>query len=74
MAALGFDAFNVMVNAMKNAKALTREEIKNALIQTKDFQAVTGKITLDKNRNAIKSAVVLKYIDGKPTYFSTIDP
>lgn len=74
MAALGFDAFNVMVNAMKNAKELTREEIKNALVATKDFQAVTGKITLDKDRNAVKSAVVLKFVDGKATYFSTVDP
>lgn len=74
MAALGFDAFNVMVNAMKNAKELTREEIKNALVQTKDFPAVTGKITLDKDRNAVKSAVVLKFVDGKATYFSTVNP
>jgi len=54
MAALGFDAFNVLMNAMKNAKALTREEIKNALVATKDFPAVTGKITLDANRNAAR--------------------
>lgn len=74
MAALGFDAFNVMMNAMKNAKELTREEIKNALVQTKDFPAVTGKITLDKDRNAVKSAVVLKFVDGKATYFSTVNP
>lgn len=74
MAALGFDAFNVLMNAMKNAKELTREEIKNALIATKDFPAVTGRITLDENRNAVKSAVVLKFVDGKATYFSTVDP
>jgi len=74
MAALGFDAFNVLVDAMKRAKSLTREDVKNALIETKDFAAVTGKITLDKDRNAVKSAVVLKYVDGKPTYFSTVNP
>jgi branched-chain amino acid transport system substrate-binding protein len=74
MAALGYDAFNVLMNAMKNAKELTRDEINNALIQTKDFVAVTGKITLDQDRNAVKSAVVLKYVDGHPTYFTTINP
>lgn len=74
MAALGFDAFNVVMNAIKNAKAVTREDIKNALVQTKDFPAVTGKITLDKDRNAVKSAVVLKFVDGKATYFTTVNP
>jgi branched-chain amino acid transport system substrate-binding protein len=74
MAALGFDAFNVMMDAMKRAKNLTREDLKNALVETKDFAAVTGKITLDKDRNAVKSAVVLKFVDGKPTYFSTVNP
>lgn len=74
MAALGFDAFNVLMNAVKNAKAVTREEVNKALISTKDFAAVTGKINLDSDRNAIKSAVVLKYVDGKATYHSTIDP
>ncbi len=74
MAALGFDAFNVLMHALKNAKSISREDLKNALVQTKDFPAVTGKITLDKNRDAVKSAVVLKFVDGKATYFSTVDP
>ncbi len=74
MAALGFDAFNVLMDSMKRAKSLTREDVKNALVETKDFAAVTGKITLDKDRNAVKSAVVLKFVGGKPTYFSTVNP
>lgn len=61
MAALGFDAFNLLMNAMKNAKELTRDGVKDAIAQTKDFQAVTGKITLDKDRNAVKPAMMLKF-------------
>lgn len=74
MAALGFDAFNVMVDAMKRSKSLTRNELKAALAETKDFPGVTGKITIDKDRNAVKSAVVLKYEGGKPKYYSTVNP
>ncbi|MGZ3694507.1 MAG: ABC transporter substrate-binding protein [Bdellovibrionota bacterium] len=74
MAALGYDAFNVMMNAAKRAKAVTREDIRNALAETKDFVGVTGKISIDKDRNAVKSAVVLKYVDGEPKYFSTVEP
>ena len=76
MAALGFDAFNIMMDAAKRAKAVTRDDIRNALAETKDFSAVTGKITLDKDRNAVKSAVVLKFDEasGKHLYFSTVQP
>lgn len=69
MAALGFDAFNLLMNAMKNAKELTRDGVKDAIAQTKDFQAVTGKISLDKDRNAVKPAMMLKFsADGEGSY------
>jgi branched-chain amino acid transport system substrate-binding protein len=74
MAALGYDAFNVMMDAAKRAKAVTRQDIRDALATTKDFVGVTGKISIDKDRNAVKSAVVLKYVDGEPKYFSTVEP
>jgi branched-chain amino acid transport system substrate-binding protein len=74
MAALGFDAFNVMMDAIKRAGKLDREAIKIALASTKDFQGVTGKITINEERNAVKSAVVLKFKDGKPSYHATVNP
>ncbi len=74
MAALGFDAFNVTVDALKRAKAPNRDELRNALADTKGFKAVTGDITLDKDRNAVKSAVVLKYQGGVAKYFATVNP
>ncbi len=74
MAALGFDAFNVMINAMKRAKSLTREDIRVALAETKDFAGITGNISINEDRNAVKSAVVLKYVKGMPTYFATVNP
>jgi branched-chain amino acid transport system substrate-binding protein len=40
------------------------------LAQTKDFQGVTGKISMDANRNATKPAVVLR-IEGKTTKAAT---
>jgi branched-chain amino acid transport system substrate-binding protein len=35
---------------------------------------VAGTVTLDDNRNAVKSAVVLKVGDGKTQYVTTINP
>lgn len=75
MAALGYDAFNVIIDSMKRAKGpLTREEVKNQITATKDFKGVTGDITIDKDRNAVKSAVVLKFHDGVAHYFATVNP
>ena len=51
-----------------------RERIRDALAQTKDFPGVTGLITIDENRNAKKTAVVLKIEDGKLKYVETISP
>lgn len=60
MAALGYDGILVMADALKRAPNLKREEIQNAIIATNGFTGVTGNISLDENRNARKSAVVLE--------------
>jgi branched-chain amino acid transport system substrate-binding protein len=44
------------------------------LAATKDFQGVTGKITIDENRNANKSVVVLTIKDNGFRYVETIAP
>jgi len=49
-------------------------KIRDAIAQTKDFQGVTGRITIDADRNAVKPAVVLKVKDGKLAYMETVTP
>jgi branched-chain amino acid transport system substrate-binding protein len=74
LAALGYDSAMVAINAMKIAPDLSGPALKAAIAQTKDFQGVAGKITLDEKRNAVKPAVVLQMIDGKPKYVATVNP
>lgn len=57
------------INTLKN-----RERIRDAIAGTKDFPGVTGMITIDQNRNAKKSAVVVKIEDGKVRFVETITP
>src|SRR5262249_27152211 len=64
LASLGYDAGSILIDAMKRAKKLDGPSIRDALAETKDFPGVTGKITIDANRNARKSALVFK-IHGK---------
>ena len=44
------------------------------LAKTKDFAGVTGKISIDAKRDAVKPAVILEMKDGVPTYVTTIQP
>ena len=74
LGALGYDAARVLFAAMETTKSLNSAEIQGALSKTKDFQGVTGKITMDAMRNATKSAVVLEVKDGKFLYKTTINP
>jgi branched-chain amino acid transport system substrate-binding protein len=65
MAVTGYDAANIMFDAITRAKSTDGPAIRDALAQTKDFPAVTGSITIGKDRNAIKPAVVLTIKDNK---------
>jgi branched-chain amino acid transport system substrate-binding protein len=74
MAALGYDAANVLFEAMKKSPSLGGKDLAAAIAQTKDFEGVTGKITLNAERNAVKPAVIMEIKDGKPTFLTTVDP
>jgi branched-chain amino acid transport system substrate-binding protein len=74
LGALGYDAARVLIAAMERAPELTPTAIRDEIAKTKDFLGVTGKITLDENRNATKPAVVVK-VDGNINRFvTTITP
>ena len=74
LAAMGYDAAMVLVDAMKRAKSVDGGALQKALAATKAYPAVTGRITIDAQRNAVKSAVVLKVDNGNFKYQTTINP
>lgn len=74
LTALGYDAAKILIEAMKNAKTLDRTGIRDALAQIKDFPGVTGRITIDANRNARKAAVVMQVKGDKFGIFKTYTP
>src|SRR3989344_4175966 len=65
LGAMGYDAAKVLIEAMKRAKTLQGDDIRAEIQATKDYPAVTGNISIDKDRNAVKSAVVLEVKDAK---------
>ncbi|MBA2241315.1 MAG: ABC transporter substrate-binding protein [Chthoniobacterales bacterium] len=74
MAALGFDAAKVLLDAMTRAGSTEPAKVRDALAATVDFQGVTGKISIDPERNATKPAVVLAIKDGGFHFAETIAP
>jgi branched-chain amino acid transport system substrate-binding protein len=66
-AATAYDAARLLFDAFKRAKSNERSTVRNALAQTKDFAGVTGKITLDANRNAHVPVYMLRIENGKFT-------
>ena len=78
MAALGYDAGLILCDAITRAPSPRRASIdaaiRDALAATRGFRGVTGTISIDENRNARKSAVVIAVVDGKLQYKETIQP
>ena len=74
LAALAYDACLILFEALRKAKSLKGEDIRDALKNIKDFQVVSGKITFDENRNPIKSAVIIKIENGKQVFSQRINP
>ena len=74
LAMLGYDAVKVLASAIGRSADLRGASIRDALAATKDFPGVTGTISIDADRNAVKSAVILKIKGGKAVYQETVRP
>ena len=74
LAALGYDSMKVLASAIERAGGTDSAKLRDAIAQTKNFAGVTGSISIDKDRNAVKPAVVLKLQDQKFVYDTTIYP
>lgn len=72
--ALGYDTYNILVDAIRRAGSDDPKAIRDALANTVDFPAVTGSTTIDESGNATKDAVLLRVEDGKFRYLTTIKP
>lgn len=64
LAATAYDAAQIMFDAIKRSKSLAGTDIRDALAATKDFPGVTGKVTFNENRDAVKPIVVIEIKDG----------
>ncbi|HVF22796.1 MAG TPA: ABC transporter substrate-binding protein [Pyrinomonadaceae bacterium] len=64
LAATAYDAAKIMFDAIKRAPSLDGAAIRDALAATKDFPGVTGTVTFNENRDAVKPIVMIEIKDG----------
>jgi branched-chain amino acid transport system substrate-binding protein len=73
-APLAYDATLIAIEAIARAGSTEGPKLRDALATTKNFPGVTGRTTIDAQRNASKSAVILTVKNGKIAYVATLDP
>jgi branched-chain amino acid transport system substrate-binding protein len=64
LAATAYDAANIMFDAIKRSKSLSGPDIRDALAATNAFPGVTGTVTFNQNRDAVKPIVMIEIKDG----------
>ncbi len=68
-AALGYDAVYLLADALTRAKSTDAQAIKKALEETRDFSAITGKITFAPGSHVPQKAVTIIEVKAKKFTF-----
>ncbi|MHC1718693.1 MAG: ABC transporter substrate-binding protein [Acidaminococcaceae bacterium] len=74
MAAMGYDAAKLLVDAIKRADSTDAKKIKEALAATKNFSSVSGEMSLNDRHDAVRGVVIIELKDGKQVYKETVKP
>ncbi|CUH95677.1 putative secreted protein [Propionispora sp. 2/2-37] len=72
MAAMGYDAARLLVDAIKRAGSTDADKIREALAATRGFDSVSGKMDLNASHDAVRGVVIMEMKDGKQVYKETI--
>ena len=73
-AVLGYDGARLMIDAISRAGGTDGAKVSKALAVTKNYKAVTGDTSLNETQDAVKSAVIIEFKDGKQAYRATVKP
>lgn len=74
LAALGYDAGLILADSLKRAGTTDPKKLRDAIAATANFKAVTGTISIDKDRNATKAAVMVQMTKGQPKFVAKVEP
>ena len=73
-AALGYDALKIIAAAIDRAGSLDGKAIRDQIAATKDYEGVSGKITMGADRNPIKPVAMIKIANGQTNFAGWVQP
>jgi branched-chain amino acid transport system substrate-binding protein len=71
---LAYDATNLLIEAIRKAGSDDPKKIRDAMASIRNFKAVSGNSTLDRNGDMIKSAAILKIEGGRQKFVKMVNP
>ena len=74
VAALTYDSFGLLFEAIQAAGKLDRQAVRDALAAITAYEGVTGNMKFQGTGDPVKSAVILQIKDGKFVYFTSAAP
>ena len=74
LGALGYDAARVGLEAMRRSGGVGGAALREQIARTRDFEGITGHITLGPDRNAVKPAIIVKLVHGQPVFAAEVSP
>ncbi|MCP4671729.1 MAG: ABC transporter substrate-binding protein [Desulfobacula sp.] len=72
--ALGYDAIQLLADAITRSGSFDREKIRKSLADTKQFKGVTGRIRFDEEGDPVKNAVFMEIRKGRPFFLKVLSP
>jgi len=73
LAALAYDATNLMIEAIKETGEDNPDKVKDTLAGI-TFNGISGTIKFDKDHNPIKTVTIVAVKDGKAQFYTAINP
>jgi branched-chain amino acid transport system substrate-binding protein len=74
LAALSYDAVKLVVDAIARAGTTERGALRRSLAATRNFEGVTGRTTINANRDADKDAAIITVRGGRLVFVETVRP
>ena len=71
---LAYDGTKLLLEAIRKAGSDDPRKIRDALASIRDFHGVTGKSTLDRNGDSVKSAAIVKIEGGRQKFVTMVNP
>jgi branched-chain amino acid transport system substrate-binding protein len=73
-AALGYDALYLFANAARRANTVDKKAVRDQIAATKDYDGVSGMITMGPDRNPIKPVAMIKIENGQMNFAGWVKP